>query len=84
MLSRVVVAQDFNLSSQEAESGGALSWGWPGLQSEFQDGQGYLVRLYLKITESVNKPTKQTASLMRVAFPFQALFQPISLLSEQA
>ena len=60
MLSRVVVAQDFNLSSQEAESGGALSWGWPGLQSKFQGSQLYTGKPYLKNKQIKNHPPKQT------------------------
>jgi hypothetical protein len=37
-----VVAQTFDLSTQEAEAGGSL-WGQgqPGLQSELQDSQSY-------------------------------------------
>jgi hypothetical protein len=31
----------FNPSTREAEAGGFLSSGQPGLQSEFQDSQGY-------------------------------------------
>ena len=41
ILSRVVVAHAFNPSTWEAEAGGLLSLGQPGLQSEFQDSQGY-------------------------------------------
>jgi hypothetical protein len=36
-----VVAHDFNPSTWEAEAGGFLSLRLPGLQSEFQDSQGY-------------------------------------------
>ena len=40
-----VVAQALNLSSQEAEAGGSQwSGGQPGLQSKFQDSQGYTKR----------------------------------------
>jgi hypothetical protein len=35
-----VVAHAFNLSTREAEAGGSLNLR-PGLQSEFQDSQGY-------------------------------------------
>ena len=35
-----MVAHAFNPSTREAEAGGFLSWR-PGLQSEFQDSQGY-------------------------------------------
>jgi hypothetical protein len=37
-----VVTHTFNPSPKEAESGGSLwVWSHPGLQSEFQDSQGY-------------------------------------------
>jgi hypothetical protein len=36
-----VVAHAFNPSTREAEAGGFLSWRPAGLQSEFQDSQGY-------------------------------------------
>jgi hypothetical protein len=36
-----VVAHAFNPSTREAEAGGFLSRGQSGLQSEFQDSQGY-------------------------------------------
>jgi hypothetical protein len=36
-----VVAHTFNLSTGEAEAGDFWVWGQPGLQSEFQDSQGY-------------------------------------------
>jgi hypothetical protein len=38
---RAVVTQAFNPSTQEAEAGRFLSSRQPGLQSEFQDRQGY-------------------------------------------
>jgi hypothetical protein len=38
----VVVAHTFNPSTQEAEAGGSLSSRPIGLQSEFQDSQGFL------------------------------------------
>jgi hypothetical protein len=34
----------FNPSTWEAEAGGFWVWGQPGLQSEFQDSQGYTVK----------------------------------------
>jgi hypothetical protein len=43
-----VVAHTFNPSTQEAEAGGFLSPGQPGLQSEFQDSQGYTGNSVLK------------------------------------
>ena len=37
----------FNSSTQEAETGGSLwLWSQPGVQSEFQDSQGYTMKLY--------------------------------------
>jgi hypothetical protein len=45
-----VVVHTFNPSNWEAEAGRFLSSRQPGLQSEFQDSQGY--------TEKQNKPTK--------------------------
>jgi hypothetical protein len=36
-----VVVHTFNPSTREAEAGGFLSLRQPGLQSEFQDSQGY-------------------------------------------
>ena len=36
-----VVANVFNPHTQEAEEGDFWVWGQPGLQSEFQDNQGY-------------------------------------------
>jgi hypothetical protein len=47
-----MVMHAFNPSTQEAEAGGSLAvWGQPGLQSEFQDSQGYTQKKknYLKI-----------------------------------
>jgi hypothetical protein len=52
-LSRVVVAHAFNPSTWEAEAEDFWVWGQPGLQSEFQDGQGNTEKPYLK------KPKKQ-------------------------
>jgi hypothetical protein len=46
--SQVVVVHAFNPSTWEAEAGGFLSWGQPGLQSEFQDSQDYTVKPCLK------------------------------------
>jgi hypothetical protein len=43
-----VVAHAFNPSTQEAEAGGFLS---SGLQSEFQDSQGYTEKPCLKKTK---------------------------------
>ena len=48
-LSRVVVVHTFNPSTQEAEAGGSLGVrGQPGLQSEFQDSQGYIEKSSLE------------------------------------
>jgi hypothetical protein len=44
-----MVAQAFNLSTRKAEVGGVLRvQGQPGLQSEFQDSQGYGIKPCLK------------------------------------
>jgi hypothetical protein len=51
-----MVAHTFNPSTQEAEAGGFLS-SKPGLQSEFQDSQGYTEKSCL---EKQNKTSKQT------------------------
>jgi hypothetical protein len=51
------VAHVCNLSAQKAEAGGSLSVpGQPGLQSKFQNSQGYkgyMEKPYLKITKNV-------------------------------
>jgi hypothetical protein len=58
-----VVAHTFNPSTQEAEAGGFLVRGQPGLQSEFQDSQGYTEKpcLEKKKTKTKNKKTKQAS-----------------------
>jgi hypothetical protein len=43
-----VVAHAFNPSTQEAEAGRFLSSSQPGLQSDFQDSQGYTEKLCLE------------------------------------
>jgi hypothetical protein len=49
MFSWTVVADTFNPSTQEAEADGSLwVWGQPGLQSKFQDHQGYTEKPYLE------------------------------------
>jgi hypothetical protein len=57
--SRVVVAHVFNPSTQEAEAGGFLSSrpGQPGLQSEFQDSQGYTEKPCLKRKQTNKQKT---------------------------
>jgi hypothetical protein len=45
--SQAVMAHNFNPSTWEAEAGGVQ--GQPGLQSKFQDSQGYLEKPCLKI-----------------------------------
>jgi hypothetical protein len=52
---RAVVAHVFNPSTWEAESGGFLSSRPPGLQSEFQDSQGYTDKPCLKKTKKKKK-----------------------------
>jgi hypothetical protein len=53
-----VVAHTFNPSTREAEAGGFLSSSQPGLQSEFQDSQGYTEKPCLEKQTKQNK-TKQ-------------------------
>ena len=48
----------FNSSTREAEAGGFLSSRQPGLQSEFQDSQGYTEKPYLEKQKQTNKQTK--------------------------
>jgi hypothetical protein len=52
-----VVAHAFNPSTWEAEAGGFLSQ--PGLQSEFQDSQGYTGKLCLKKEKKEKKKRKR-------------------------
>jgi hypothetical protein len=56
--SRAVVAHAFNPSTQEAEAGGFLS-STPGLQSEFQDTQGYTEKLCLEKPKPKPKKKKK-------------------------
>jgi hypothetical protein len=53
---RAVVTHAFNPNTWEAEAGGFLSSRPPGLQSEFQDSQGYTEKRCLKQT---NKQTNK-------------------------
>jgi hypothetical protein len=57
-----VVAHAFNPSTWEAEAGGFRVRGQPGLQSEFQDSQGYIHRetLSRKIKKQNIKQNKKT------------------------
>ena len=43
-----MVARAFIPSTLETEAGGFCVWGQLGLQSEFQDSEGYTEELYLK------------------------------------
>jgi hypothetical protein len=54
-----VVAHTFNPSTQEAEAGGFLSSRQPGLQSEFQDSQGYTEKPCLKKPKKKKKEKKK-------------------------
>jgi hypothetical protein len=51
-VSRAVVAHAFNPSTWEAEAGRFLSSSQPGLQSEFQDSQGYTEKPCLEKTKN--------------------------------
>jgi hypothetical protein len=62
-VSQAMVAHTFNPSTWEAETGPYLSL-QPGLQSEFQDSQGYTEKSCLKHT---NKQTKQNINNNKVA-----------------
>jgi hypothetical protein len=55
-ISRAVVKHTFNLSSWKAEAGGFQSKRSPGLQSEFQESQGFTEKCCLK---KPNQKTKQ-------------------------
>jgi hypothetical protein len=57
-----VVVHAFNPSTWEAEAGGFLSLRKPGLQSEFQDSQGYTEKLSLK-NKQTNKQTNKKSAL---------------------
>jgi hypothetical protein len=55
-----VVTHAFNPSTWEAEAGGFLSLGQPGLQSEFQDSQAYTEKPCLEKPQKQNKTKTQT------------------------
>ena len=57
--SRAVVAHAFNPSTWQAEAGGFLSSSQPGLQSEFQDSQGYTEKPCLKKPKEKKKEKKK-------------------------
>jgi len=56
-----VVAHAFNLSAWEAEAGRFLS-SRSGLQSEFQDSQGYTEKLCLENTKKKKKKKKKSST----------------------
>jgi hypothetical protein len=62
-----VVVHAFNPSTQEAEAGGV--WGQPGLQSEFQDSQGYTERSCLKQTNKQTNENNNNNNKECVFFP---------------
>jgi hypothetical protein len=62
--SRAVVAHAFNPSTWEAEAGRFLSSRQPGLQSEFQDSQGYTEKPCLEKPETKQNKTK-TPTLLK-------------------
>jgi hypothetical protein len=53
-----VLVHAFNSSTREVEADGFLSSRQPGLQSEFQDSQGYTEKPYLEKQKQTNKQTK--------------------------
>jgi hypothetical protein len=57
-----VVAHTFNASTQEAEAGGFLTSRPAGLQSEFQDSQGYRETLSRKTKTKTKTKTKKKKS----------------------
>jgi hypothetical protein len=61
-----VVAHAFNPSTREAEAGGFLSSGQTGLQSEFQDSQGYTE----KPSQKNQKKKKKKKKKKNVKFKF--------------
>jgi hypothetical protein len=65
-----VVVHAFNPSTWEAEAGGSLSSRQPGLQSEFQDSQGYTEKPCLKKqTKNKKQKQKQTNKKNNLAVP---------------
>jgi hypothetical protein len=61
-----VVAHTFNPSTWEAEASGFWVWGQPGLQSEFQDSQGYTEKPCL---ENLKREKKMYPSWMCWCLP---------------
>ena len=57
-----MVAYTFNTNTKEAEEVDFWVQGQPGLHSEFQDSQGYIVRPCLKKIKQTNKQFKNQAS----------------------
>ena len=53
-----MVAHAFSPSTREAEAGGFLSRGQSGLQSEFQDNQGYTEKPCLETKQNKTKQNK--------------------------
>jgi hypothetical protein len=66
-----VVAHNFNPSTQKAEAA-AFLWvrGQPGLQSEFQDSQGYTEKPCFEKTKTKNKRTHAQIKTGIVFYPF--------------
>jgi hypothetical protein len=52
----------FNLSPQEAEAGNLWVQGQTGLQSKFQNSQGYREKLYFK-NKQINKQQQQQSQI---------------------
>jgi hypothetical protein len=57
-----MVVHAFNPSTREAEAGGFLSRGQSGLQSEFQDSQGYTEKPCLKKPKKEKRKRKEKIS----------------------
>jgi hypothetical protein len=61
-----VVAHTFNPSTREAEAGRFLSWGQPGLQSEFQDSQGYTEKPCLETTTTTTAAAAENKKQIKI------------------
>jgi hypothetical protein len=73
------VAHAFNPSTREAEAGGFLSRGQSGLQSEFQDNQGYTEKPCLETKQNKTKQnkTKQNKTKQNKSFRKRKKLEPL-------